>query len=176
MRASSGENKLGNLFKKLWLTTALLASFNLYAADLKVGYVQVDKILQEAPQTAESGKKLEREFSPRSLDLDKMQKQIRDIETSLDKDGVVLSDTDRRAKEREVASLKIEFQRQQRELREDINLRKNEELSNLQDRINKAVQTVSETEGYDLVVYGGVAYASKKIDITDKVLKLLGKK
>lgn len=167
---------MGNLLKKLGLAATLLVSFNLYAADLKVGYVQVDKILQEAPQTAESGKKLEREFSPRSLDLDKMQKQIRDLETSLDKDGVVLSDTDRRAKEREVASLKIEFQRQQRELREDINLRKNEELSNLQDRINKAVQTVSETEGYDLVVYGGVAYASKKIDITDKVLKLLGKK
>ena len=87
-----------------------------------------------------------------------------------------MSETDRRNKERDAANLKIEFQRKQRELREDINLRKNEELSSLQDRINKAVQTVSETEGYDLVVYGGVAYASKKLDITDKVLKLLGKK
>jgi len=55
-------------------------------------------------------------------------------------------------------------------------LRKNEELASLQDRINAAVKTVSEADGYDLVVYGGVAYASKKIDITDKVLKLLGKK
>ena len=146
------------------------------AAELKVGYVQVDKILQEAPQTAESGKKLEREFSPRSQELDRTQKQIRDIEASLDKEGVTLSESERRNKERDVSNLKIEFQRKQRELREDINLRKNEELSVLQDRINKAVQTVSETDGYDLVVYGGVAYASKKIDITDKVLKLLGKK
>ncbi len=156
------------------LVTSL--SSNLAAAELKVGYVQVDKILQEAPQTAESGKKLEREFSPRSQELDRTQKQIRDIEATLDKEGVTLSESERRNKERDVSNLKIEFQRKQRELREDINLRKNEELSVLQDRINKAVQTVSETDGYDLVVYGGVAYASKKIDITDKVLKLLGKK
>lgn len=155
---------------------AMGLSANIGAAELKIGYVQVDKILQDAPQTAESGKKLEREFSPRSLDLDKMQKQIRDIESILDKEGVTLSDTERRNKERDASNLKIEFQRKQRELREDINLRKNEELSSLQDRINKAVQTVSETDGYDLVVYGGVAFASRKIDITEKVLKLLGKK
>ena len=167
------------IFKSLALvsvlvTTSLVA--NVSAAELKIGYVQVDKILQDAPQTAESGKKLEREFSPRSLDLDKMQKQIRDIEAALDKEGVTIAETERRNKERDASNLKIEFQRKQRELREDINLRKNEELSSLQDRINKAVQTVSETDGYDLVVYGGVAYASRKIDITDKVLKLLGKK
>lgn len=145
------------------------------AADLKVGYVQVDKILQEAPQTAESGKKLEKEFSPRTADLERMQKQIKDLETSLDKDSLTLSETDRHNKERDASNLKIEFQRKQRELREDVNLRKNEELGSLQERINKAVTAVSEAEGYDLVVYGGVAYASKKVDITDKVLKSLGK-
>jgi outer membrane protein len=168
--------KLNQLLKTLMLAGLLALATSLNAAELKVGYVQVDKILQDAPQTAESGKKLEREFSPRSLELDKMQKQIRDLEATLDKEGVTLSETDRRNKERDTSNMKIEFQRKQRELREDINLRKNEELSSLQDRINKAVQTVSETDGYDLVVYGGVAYASKKIDITDKVLKLLGKK
>jgi outer membrane protein len=72
--------------------------------------------------------------------------------------------------------MKIEFQRKQRELREDANLRKNEELGAIQERINKAVTRVAEEEGYDLVIYGGVAYASKKADITDKVLKSLGKK
>ena len=153
-----------------------IISMHLTAAELKVGYVQVDKILQEAPQTAESGKKLEREFGPKSQELDRTQKQIRDIEAVLDKDGITLAETERRNKEREVSNLKIEFQRKQRELREDINLRKNEELASLQDRINKAVQTVAEAEGYDLVVYSGVAFASKKIDVTDKVLKLLGKK
>lgn len=147
-----------------------------YAAELKVGYVQVDKILQEAPQTAETGKKLEKEFSPRSQELERMQKQIKDIEAGLSKDSLTISETDRRNKERDLSNLKIEFQRKQRELREDVNLRKNEELGSLQDRINKAVTAVAEAEGYDLVVYGGVAYASKKVDITDKVLKSLGKK
>lgn len=159
------------------LAAGLLAlSFNIHAADLKIGYVQVDKILQEAPQTAESSKKLEKEFAPRTQELERMQKQIKDIETSLDKDALTMSETDRKNKERDASNLKIDFQRKQRELREDINLRKNEELGSLQDRINKAVTAVSEAEGYDLVVYGGVAYANKKIDITDKVLKSLGKK
>ena len=146
------------------------------AAELKVGYVQVDKILQEAPQTAESGKKLEREFSPRSQELDKMAKQIKELETALDKDGLTITEAERRNKERDVQNIKVEFQRKQRELREDINLRKNEELGSLQDRINKAVQSVAKAENYDLVMYSGVAYAADKIDITDKVLKLLGKK
>lgn len=162
--------------KKIVVAGLVTFAASIQAAELKVGYVQVDKILQEAPQTAESGKKLEREFSPRSQELDRMAKQIKDLEATLDKEGLTISEAERRNKERDVQNIKIEFQRKQRELREDINLRKNEELGSLQDRVNKAVQTVSEAEGYDLVVYSGVAYASKKIDITDKVLKTLGKK
>ena len=159
------------------LVTSFLAfAWSANAAELKIGYVQVDKILQEAPQTAESGKKLEKEFSPRTQELERMQKQIRDMESALDKNGLTLSETERRSKERDISNLKIEFQRKQRELREDVNLRKNEELGSLQDRINKAVTAVAEAEGYDLVIYSGVAFASKKVDITDKVLKSLGKK
>ncbi|MGB4811306.1 MAG: OmpH family outer membrane protein [Methylophilaceae bacterium] len=158
------------------LSLLSLCSISLQAAELKVGYVQVEKILQEAPQTAESGKKLEREFSPRSLELDKMAKQIKELEAALDKDGSASTDVSRRGKERDAQNIKVEFQRKQRELREDINLRKNEELASLQDRINKAVQSVAKSENYDLVIYSGVAYAVDKIDITDKVLKLLGKK
>ena len=167
---------MSNVLKNLVVAGFLGFVMSAQAAELKVGYVQVDKILQEAPQTAESGKKLEREFSPRSQELDRMSKQIKELEATLDKEGLTISEAERRNKERDVQNIKIEFQRKQRELREDINLRKNEELGSLQDRINKAVQSVSEAEGYDLVVYSGVAYASKKIDITDKVLKLLGKK
>jgi len=167
---------LNKLLARLFVLSALALPMQSNAADLKIGYVQVDKILQEAPQTAESSKKLEKEFAPRSQELERMQKQIKDIETALDKDALTMSETDRKNKERDASNLKIDFQRKQRELREDINLRKNEELAALQDRINKAVTSVSEAEGYDLVVYGGVAYANKKIDITDKVLKSLGKK
>jgi outer membrane protein len=164
------------LFSKLLVVGLVSVSINVSAAELKIGYVQVDKILQDAPQTAESGKKLEREFTSRTQELERLQKQIKDIETALDKDSLTMTETDRKNKERDASNLKIDFQRKQRELREDVNLRKNEELGALQDKINKAVTAVSEAEGYDLVVYGGVAYANKKIDITDKVLKSLGKK
>lgn len=167
---------MNHLLKYLLTASLLVFAISSHAAELKVGYVQVDKILQEAPQTAESGKKLEKEFSPRTQELERMQKQIKDGEAALDKDSLTMSETDRKNKERDLANVKIEFQRKQRELREDVNLRKNEELGSLQDRINKAVTSVAEAEGFDLVVYSGVAYASKKIDITDKVLKSLGKK
>ncbi|MDI1309381.1 MAG: OmpH family outer membrane protein [Methylotenera sp.] len=167
---------MSSILKKLLIASLMTIALSVEAAELKVGYVQVDKILQEAPQTAESGKKLEREFSPRSQELDRMAKQIKDLESALDKDGLTITEADRRSKERDVQNIKTEFQRKQRELREDINLRKNEELGSLQDRINKAVQSVAKAENYDLVMYSGVAYAADKIDITDKVLKMLGKK
>lgn len=133
------------------------------AAETKVAYVKVDRILKEAPQTAEINKKLEKEFSPRAAELDRLQKKIRDLENS-----------DSSGKNQNLANFRLEFERKQRELNEDVNIRKNEELGTLQDRINRAVTVVSEADGYDLVIYSGIAYASKRIDITDKVLKSLG--
>lgn len=167
---------LSYMLKVLLLAYVMMASLSSYAAELKIGYVQVDKLLKEAPQTAETGKRLEREFSPRSLELEKMSSQIAAIETMLENENESMTSAERRSKQRQATNLKIEFQRKQRELREDINIRKNEELATLQDRINNAVKKVSETEGYDLVMYSGVAYASTKIDITEKVLKLLSGK
>ena len=166
-----------NKLRQLLLVAVLgVFSMSVSAADVKFGFVNVEKILQEAPQTADSGKKLEKEFGPRQQDLDKLSKQIKDQQSVLEKDSLTLSETDRHNKERDLNNVKIEFQRKQRELQEDVNLRKNEELASLQDRINKAVTSVAEAEGYDMVIYSGVAYASKKADITDKVLKSLGKK
>lgn len=170
------EVELSKLLKALFFVCMIVPSLNVSAAAPKIGYVQVDKLLKEAPQTAESGKKLEREFSPRSLELNEMKKQISTLETSLEKESSSLANVERRSKQRQVTNLKIEFRRKQRELREDINIRKNEELAELQDRINNAVRTVSESNGYDLVMYGGVAYASTKVDLTGEVLKLLSGK
>jgi outer membrane protein len=167
---------LNKLLQLLLIGSLGLASAAASAAEVKLGFVNVEQILKDAPQTAESGKKLEKEFSGRQQELERMAKQIKDQETMLEKDSLTMSETDRRNKERDLSNVKIEFQRKQREMREDVNLRKNEELGALQDRINKAVTAVAEAEGYDLVVYSGVAYSSKKVDITDKVLKNLGKK
>jgi len=150
-----------------FLRLVLVASFVLFAtnvaADPKVGYVKVEKILRESSQAAESAKKLQTEFSHRAEEITQLQKQI----GAMEKSGT--------AKQQELAKLRIEFERKQRVLNEDIEIRKNEELAVLQDRINKAVTSVSVTEGYDLVFYKNLVYANKRVDITDKVLKLLDK-
>ncbi len=162
-------------YKFLAFATFFLASLSVYA-ELKVGFVQVDKILQEAPQTIESNKKLEKEFSSRTDKLKADVKALKERESSFSKDALTMKDSERGTKEKSLSQLRVDVQRIERELREDINIRRNEELGGLQEQINKAVTAVSKAEGYDLVLYNGVAYASEKIDITDKILKSLGKK
>jgi outer membrane protein len=162
-------------FKFLAFTSLFLISLSVYA-DLKVGFVQVDKILQEAPQTIESNKKLEKEFSSRTDKLKADVKTLKERESSFSKDALTMKDSERDTKEKSLSQLRVDVQRKERELREDINIRRNEELGGLQEQINKAVTSVAKAEGFDLVLYNGVAYASEKIDITDKILKSLGKK
>jgi outer membrane protein len=161
--------------KSLVFVTLFFASISVYA-DLKVGFVQVDKILQEAPQTIESNKKLEKEFSARTDKLKADVKALKDKEAAFSKDALTMKDSERDTKEKALSQMRVDVQRKERELREDINIRRNEELGGLQEQINKAVTSVAKAESFDLVLYNGVAYASEKIDITDKILKSLGKK
>src|ERR1017187_3499966 len=154
---------MNKLFRFVLVVTGLILFAANVMADQKIGYVELERIFKEAPQSDEGRMKLENEFSQRMAELAQLQNQINDQENP--------STT----KTLELVSLRIEFERKQRELDEDFNIRKNEELAALQDRINKAVTAISEVEGYDLVVYSGIAYASKRVDLTDKVLKSLGK-
>jgi len=162
-------------YKFLAFVTLFLACLSAYA-ELKVGFVQVDKILQEAPQTIESNKKLEKEFISRTDKLKADVKSLKEKEAVFSKDVLTMKESDRESKEKSISQLRVDIQRKERELREDINIRRNEELGGLQEQINKAVTSVAKAEGFDLVLYNGVAYASKEIDITDKILKSLGKK
>ena len=162
-------------YKFLAFATLFLASLSAYA-ELKVGFVQVDKILQEAPQTIESNKKLEKEFSSRTDKLKTDIKSLKEKEAAFSKDVLTMKESERATREKGLAQFRVDIQRTERELKEDINIRRNEELGGLQEQINKAVTSVSKAEGFDLVLYNGVAYASEKIDITDKILKSLGKK
>ena len=162
-------------YKFLAVATLFLSSLSAYA-DLKVGYVEVQKILQEAPQTIEINKKLEKEFNVRSDKLKTDIKTLNDRQTAFNKDSLAMKDSEKESKAKGLDQLRIDIQRKDRELKEDFNIRKNEELAALQDQVNKAVTSVAKAEGYDLVVYNGVAYANEKIDITDKILKSLGKK
>lgn len=147
-----------------------------HAAELKIGYVNAVKVIEEAPQGEAALKKLEAEFSPRDKKLVEMQNKIKQLEQELEKNALVLKDTDRRAREHEIVTLKRDLRRATQEFREDYNLRRNEELTTLQKIVQKAIVEVAKQENFDLVVHEGVVFASGRVDITDKILRKLGKK
>ncbi len=161
-----------NKILQVMLAASLLFVTASAMAETKIGYVQVGKIMQ-SPQSLESGKKLQAEFAPRKNEIERLGKQLEDKEAALNKESSKLSEKDLRTKTQDLADLKLDYQRKARELSEDYNLRKNEELSKLQDRVNKTITAIAQAEGYDLIVYGNAAYAAKKIDITDKIIKAL---
>jgi len=145
-------------------------------AEIKIGYVMVEKVLKQAPQTAVSNKKLEKEFKVRSEKLKKKIKSVQGKEASFKKNSVTMSKGERDSAIKVMQQSKLEIQRMERELREDIDLRRREEISKLQVRINKAVESVAKKESYDLILYQSVAYANKKVDITDTIIKALSSK
>lgn len=146
------------------------------AAELKIGYVNAVKVIEEAPQGESAKKKLEAEFGPRDKKLVTMQAKIKQLEDELEKNGLLLKDSDRRAKEHEIVMLKRDLRRATQEFREDYNLRRNEELASLQKIVQKAIVEIAQQENYDLILHEGTIYASKRVDLTDKILKKLGKK
>ncbi len=141
----------------------------------KVGFVNTERLIREAPLSVSAQKKLEREFATRDQELQKLAKQARDLQAQLDKDGVTMSDSDRKTKERDLGNLNRDLQRQGREFREDLNLRRNEELGQIQERARKAIQEIARAEKYDLIVEQAV-FVDPKNDITDRVMKALGGK
>lgn len=150
----------------------LSAASSVLAGDFRVGIVDTERILRESEPAVQAEKKIEKEFAARDLEIKKIAKQARDIQSYLEKEGMTLLDAEHRSKERELANLNVSLQRMQREFREDLNLRKNEELAQVLERANKAIQAIAESEKFDLVLQEAV-YRNPKIDITDKVLKYL---
>ena len=142
------------------------------AADFRIGVVDTERILRESTPALKAEKRIEKEFAARDQEVKKVSQQIKDIQVFLDKEGMTLPDAERRNKERELDNLNVNLQRLQREFREDLNLRKNEELVVVLGQANKAIQQIAESEKYDLVLQEAV-YRNPKIDITEKVLKHL---
>lgn len=164
-------------FKQL-ATTLVLASVCVATpamAETKIGFVNTERILREAPLSVTAQKKLEREFAARDQELQKLAKQGRDLQAQLDKDGVTMPDGERKNKERDLGNLNRDLQRQGREFREDLNLRRNEELGQIQERARKAIQEIAKAEKFDLVVEQAV-FVDSKIDITERVMRALGGK
>lgn len=161
------------LSASLILTLACMAG--VAVADTKIGFVNTERLLRDAPLSLAAQKRLEKEFAARDQELQKLTKQARDLQALLDRDSVTMSETERKNKERELANLNRELQRQSREFREDLNLRRNEELSQIQERARKAIVDIAKSEKYDLIIEQAV-YVDPRHDITDRVIKALGGK
>jgi outer membrane protein len=140
--------------------------------ELKIGFVNVEKLQRESVPAQRALKKLEREFATRQAEVEKLAKRLRDASAAFDKEQLTMSDDTRRAKQRELETLSRDAQRAQRELREDENLRRNEELLALQERAQRAIQRIAEAEKFDIILQD-VVYASSRVDITERVLKAL---
>lgn len=163
------------MIKKIILTLTsvmLLAVGAPAAAEVKIGFVNSDRLMRDAAPAVKAQKKLEKEFEKREQELQKTAKQLQDMQTSLEKNSVTMADSERKNKEREFNDLNRDFQRRQREFREDLNQRRNEELASVIERANKAIKQIAEQDKYD-VIFQDAVYANPRIDITDKVIKAL---
>lgn len=154
------------------LSLAFLLTAPVMAAELKIGYVHTERVFRESPLAVKAQKKLEQEFAKREQEIQKMIKQGRDLQTSLEKEGLTLAESEKNRRERDLANLNRDIQRSQREFREDLNMRKNEEFASVHEKARKAISDIAEKEKYDLILEN-VVYASPRVDITDRVLKAL---
>jgi len=156
----------------LALASCLLGMSSAYAADVKIGFVDAERINRESAPAEEASKRLEKEFAPRVQDLQRREAQLKSLQDQLQKDAPVLPESDRIKREQDMSRQIVELQRLQREYREDLNLRRNQELSTLLERANRIIRQIAEAEKYDLILQE-VVYRNQRIDITDKVLKAL---
>ena len=144
-------------------------------AQMKIGFVNTERVFREAAPAKRAQQVLEREFSARNAELAKVEKEGRDLQTELERDTVTMPEATRREKERKLADISRDFQRRQREIREDLNLRRNEELARVQERATRVINQIAEQEKFDLIIQEAV-FASSRIDITEKVIKALADK
>lgn len=153
------------------LVLALAASLPAEAQELKVGVVNIPALMEQAPQARVAMAALEEEFQPRQREIVSKQTEYEQLAEKVQRDVAVMGETERRNAEKDLRDLQREVTRLQTEFREDLNLRRNEELGNLQRSLLKEVQDYAEASGFDLVVGDGVLYASTAVNITENVLR-----
>lgn len=157
------------------LTIALLVAAPIahaQGAGVKIGFVNTEKILRDAPPAKAAQQKLEKEFGARDKEMQAMARKLKETGELLDRDSAVMTPSDLRARQRSFADMEKDYQRRQREFREDLSQRRNEELAQVLEKANQAIKSIAEAENYDLIVQEAVV-TSKRIDITDQVIKAL---
>ncbi len=164
----------GQLLRVLTITALLaMPAAPALAQDIKIGVVNVNALMEQAPQAKVAMDALQEEFAPRQRSIVAKQQEFEELSEKVQRDVAVMGETERRSSERELRDMQRDLQRMQNEFREDLNLRRNEELGNLQRSLLKEVQEYAEAEGFDLVVGDGVLYASSAVNITEGVLRAM---
>ena len=162
-----------NMLKTLAVATMLVAAITAaQAQDLKIGYVNSERVLKEANPAKAAQAKLEAEFGKREKDLADVANRLKAAADKLDKDGPTLSDAEKARRQRDLVEQDRDFQRKRREFQEDLNQRKNEELSGVVERANKVIKQIFDSEKYDLILQDAVHW-SPRVDITKKVIDAL---
>lgn len=149
---------------------ALMAAPAVEAQALKIGFVNFARLVDESPQATAARQALENEFLPRQRDVGVQQKSLQEKREKLGKEAAVMSEADRMRTEREVRDLEVNVQRRYNELQEDLNMRRNEELSKVQRALIQEVQTYARANGYQLVFGEGVLFAAEGVDITPQIV------
>ena len=156
------------------LTVLILTlSSSMIYAEQKIAFVNQAKLLQKAPQAESARTKLQKEFAGRDKALVGLQKKIKKTADKLQKDSAVLSVEELNKLKRKITLLSRDLERDKAAFKEDLSIRQNEELIKLQKSVLKSIQIVAEKEKYDLILSEGIVFASKKADITDKILNQL---
>ena len=152
--------------------TALLAAPAVSAQEFKIGYVNSDRMLRDAAPAKAAQAKLETEFGRREKELNDAAARLKAAADKFEKDQVTLAEAERARRQRDLVEQERDLQRKRREFQEDLNQRKNEELSAVVERANRVIKQVAESEKYDLVIQEAV-YINPKHDITNKVISSL---
>jgi len=151
---------------------AAVAALPVSAQELKIGYVNSERVLREAAPAQAAQKKLEVEFGKRQREMTEAEQRLKAAADKLEKDGPTLAAADRARRERELVEQDRDLQRKRREFQEDLNQRRNEELSAVVERANRAIKQIFDSEKYDLILQE-VVFAGPRVDITEKVIRVL---
>jgi outer membrane protein len=173
MSLNTIKNGLGSLVTAFAMVTLVGVAPAAQAQETsKVGFVSLERILRDSAAAKAAQTKLEAEFAKRSKDLQDLANRLKPAIEKLEKDGAIMSDTERTRRQREVSDQDKEFQRKQREFNEDLNQRRNEELASIVERANRVIKQISEAEKFDVVVQEAV-YVNPRIDMTERVIRAL---
>ena len=161
-------------FAPFAVAAALLvgAALPIAAQELKIGYVNSERVLREATPAKAAQAKLEAEFSKRERDLGDVTNRMKTAADKLEKDAPTLSEAERTLRQRELVEQDRDLQRKRREFQEDLNQRRNEELAAVVERANRVIKQIFDAEKYDLILQE-VVFAGPRVDITDKVIRVL---